>query len=428
MNGIVHSLTVALLCVAAVVRAESQAPFQQSFDLSTFQSQYKEQNLARVDRVIQMINNKEIHYAKAMSLAQSIENAILLDLTIEVHGAKSRFSATDRARAAKKYLSAERYLALERACSGLLESANDEERILALFILTRSLGSSAGKRHMETVLKDGFAALETETGKPDSVEEFFAAAENLAYLGSWDGADVLESVLRTDSSPSFLKCRALNAFAYLGVPLTSFGIADQLLSQDTAVAYTAFKLAESSHTNHIVISAAITQLEMLRASHQSNHTLSDNQSALLLNISLILRRALREKSLSGDALLKAKEAAIYFIKVPDEELHRRVVFLFSEMASDSDLPLIDHMLESPSAHLREGAAMALIYFPHETIKERKDVLITLLDDTSPGVRFSALFVLRKLLREKARNFLPDAEFQIQKARVLEKLKTMDMEK
>ena len=97
MNGIVHSLTVALLCVAAVVRAESQAPFQQSFDLSTFQSQFKEQNLARVDRVIQMINNKEIHYAKAMSLAQSIENAILLDLTIEVHGAKSRFSATDRA-------------------------------------------------------------------------------------------------------------------------------------------------------------------------------------------------------------------------------------------------------------------------------------------------------------------------------------------
>jgi hypothetical protein len=46
----------------------------------------------------------------------------------------------------------------------------------------------------------------------------------------------------------------------------------------------------------------------------------------------------------------------------------------------------------------------------------------LLDDNSGDVRNFALYALRKGLGEKAGNYLSDAEFEIQKAKVLEKYK------
>lgn len=426
MNVIVRYIAVTLFCVASAARADKPLSKQSSLPSLNLQSSNSEvQNLGYVDCVIQMLNTRQIDYSKAMSVAQWIESATQLEFVKEASGANHSIIEADRTRMAKTILSPDRYLALERACSEQLKNENDKIRILAMYILARSLGSSIGRNYMVKVLKEGLAILETENRMPPSLEELFAAAENLAYLGYSDGVEVLESALGSDDSPSFLKRRAMNALARLGVPVTSSSMVEQLMSRDAAVAFTAFNLAEAACTNHVVISSAVSQLEMLRFSHTRKHALSYNQAALLRKLSLILSMAFRDGALTGEALDKAKSSAGYFIKCSDDELQERVVSLIAETASDSDALLIDCMLESRSSRVRSWAVTALFRCSPDTILARKKTLITLLDDGSHETRDAALFVLRKGLGEKAMNQLSEAEFLIQKARIVKKLKRLD---
>ncbi len=89
---------------------------------------------------------------------------------------------------------------------------------------------------------------------------------------------------------------------------------------------------------------------------------------------------------------------------------------------DEDSALIARLLSSDSTRVRSRATLAISQCSPETIRNQRKVLIGLLDDDSGDVRNFALFALRKGLGEKAGNYLSDAEYESQKAKVLENYK------
>ena len=423
MKPLIRCFVVLMLCGASAALADSPARDPKSPDLSSLQNpSVVTQFLDRVDSVVQMLSGKAIDVARAVSVAQQIEARTEFDLVKEADGKTIVFEPATRSRAAKELLSPARYSALENACVHQLQASNEVARILSMRVLAQSLGSSAGKLHMEGVLNKGLKALQGSGELPISPKELFAAAEGLAYLGSSDGVDVLKSVLRSDDSPPFLKRRAIEALAYLGIPVTSGSAADLLLSDDAAVAYTAFDSAGTPSTNHLVISAAITQIQKLQTAYANKQALSHNQAALLAKVALILKLASREGGLSDGELHDVRTAVVFFAGVRDEDIQERVVSLFAGLANDEDSALIARLLSNDSARVRSRAALAISRCSPETIRNQRKALIGLLDDNSGDVRNFALYALRKGLGEKAGNYLSDAEYEIQKAKVLEKYK------
>lgn len=420
MKSIIRCFAVLMLFEASVVLADSPTRDPKSPDLSSLQNpSVVTQFLDRVETVVQMLNGEHIDVARALPVAQQIEARTELALVKEAEGKTRVFNSAARSRAARELLSPARYLALENACVGQLESSNAAVRILSMRVLAQSLGSHKGKRHMEGLLKKGLMALQGDGEMPISPKELFAAAEGLAYLGSSDGVEVLQSVLRSDDSPSSLKRRAIEGLTYLGIPVALDSTADLLLSDDAAVAYTAFDSVETPSTNRIAISAAITQLNKLEDAYASKQALSHNQAALLAKAALILKLASRDGAIPSNELRDVKTTVDYFAGVHDERIQERVVSLFAELANDQDSELIGRLLKSDSTRVRSRAALALSQCSSKTIRSQKDLLIGLLDDDSADVRNFALYALRRGLGEKAGNYLSDAEFRTQKAKVLQ---------
>lgn len=421
MKPIIQYSAVAMLCGAFAALADSPTRDPMLPNLSSLQNPtVVSQFLGRVDAVIEMLNGEDIDVARAMSVAQQIEARTAFDLVKEAEGKTIVFDSADRARAARQLLTPVRYSVLESACVGQLKSTNEVARTLSIRLLAQSLGSSAGKPHMISIINQGMKAIHMSGELPVSPKELFAAAEGLAFLESSGGEDVLNSVLRSDDSPPFLKRRAIDALAYLGHPVTSSSAAALLLSDDAAVAYTAFGSVGTPGTNRAVISAAITQIQKLQAAYASKHTLSHNQAALLTKLALILKLATREAAMPGDERDDVKTTVTYFAGVHDEDIQERVVSLFAELANDKDIDLIARLLASDSARVRSRAALALARCSPKTIRSQKAVLIGLLDDNSADVRNFALYALKKGLGENAGNYLSDAEYKIEKEKVLEK--------
>jgi len=420
MNPIIQYFAVLMLFGASVVLADSPTRDLKSPDLSSLQNpSVVAQFLGHVDTVVQMLNGKDIDVARAMSVAQQIETRTEFNLVKEVEGKTRVFNPAARSRAAKGLLSPTRYSALENVCVGQLNSSNEVVRILSMRVLSQSLGSSAGKPHMESMLDESMKALQGDDEVTISPNELFAIAESLAYLKDTNGVKVLESVLRSDRSPSFLKRRAIKAIDYLGIPFSGKIESDLLLSDDAALAYTAFDSRGSQTTNSAVISAAIRQLQNLEADYVNKQMLSRNQCTLLLQIASIIKNASRKGILSKDQRDGVKKTVNFLADVQDENVQGRIGSLFAELANDQDSDLIGRLLQSDSARVRSRAALALSQCSSKSIRSQKDVLIDLLDDNSADVRNFALYALRKGLGEKAGNYLSDAEFKIQRAKVLE---------
>ena len=421
MKSIIRCFAALMLCGASVVLADSSTRESNSPDLLSLQNpSVVTQFLGRVDAVVRMLNGEEdIDVVRAMSVAQQIEARTELDLVKETEGKTRVFNSAARSNAARELLSPARYLALENACIGQLESSNEVVRILSMRVLAQSLGSHKGKHHMEGLLKKGLKALQGDGEVTISPNELFAIAESLAYLNNHNGVEVLESALRSDGSPSFLKRRAIKALDYLGIPLSGRIESDLLLSDDAAVAYTAFDSIGSQTTNSVVVSAAIRQLQNLKTDYVNKQMLSRNQCTLLVKISTILVIASREGVLSKDQRDGIKTTVNFLADVQDENVQGRIGSLFAELANDEDSELISRLLKSDSTRVRSRAALALSQCSSKTIRSQKEVLIGLLDDSSADVRNFALYAVRRGLGEKAGNYLSDAEFRTQKAKVLE---------
>ena len=101
--------------------------------------------------------------------------------------------------------------------------------------------------------------------------------------------------------------------------------------------------------------------------------------------------------------------------------------LFAEMADDGDSALIARLLLSDSASVRSRAALALARCSPQVIRSQKDVLLGLLDDKSVEVRNFSLYALRIGLGERTGNYLTEAEYKVQSARVRKTYETADFE-
>ena len=426
MKFVIRCLAVLMMFENSVVLAERLTPASKSPALLSLDSpSVVTQFLGRVDIVVQMFNEEDLDVARAMSVAQEIDARAQLELAKEAKGKTTVFNPSARSRAAREFLTPARYLALESACIGQLASSNEDTRILAMHFLAQSLGSYKGKHHMESILNKTMKELQGDGEVTISPNELFAIAENFAYLKNTNGVELLESVLCSDGSPSFLKRRAIKAFDYLGIPLSDRIESDLLLSDDAAVAYTAFDSIGSQTTNRAVISAAIRQLQNLEADYVSKQTLSYNQQILLLDVAVILKLASREGALSKDQRDGIKTTVNFLAGVHDENVQGRIGSLFAELANDEDSELIGRLLKSDSTRVRSRAALALSKCSPRTIHSQKEVLIDLLDDNAAEVRNFALYALRRGLGEKVGNYLSDAEFRIQKAKVIENYRKKD---
>jgi|LSQX01.3.fsa_nt_gb hypothetical protein len=236
-----------------------------------------------------------------------------------------------------------------------------------------------------------------------------------------DVADVLQSVLRSDGSPPFLKRRAITALSHLDIPVALGSVSDLLFADEASVAYSAFDSADGlPSTNRIIISAAVAQLQKLQDAYANKQALSHNQAALLGKVALILKLAYRADDLLGDELHDVRKAVVLLTGANDRVVLERVVSLFAELSNDDDHELIVHLLSSNSARVWSRAALACSRCSPDMILRHKRVLIALLDDDSADVRNFALYALRKGLGEKAGSYLSKPEYEVQKARVLEK--------
>ena len=61
----------------------------------------------------------------------------------------------------------------------------------------------------------------------------------------------------------------------------------------------------------------------------------------------------------------------------------------------------------------------MLFRSKQTIHSQKDVLLSLLDDTSAEVRNFSLYALRKGLGERTGNYLSEKEYEVQRVRVRE---------
>jgi HEAT repeat protein len=412
-------LAALVLCGAFHAVADDTVQVSKSPDLSSLQNpNVVTQFLDRVDTVINMFNGENIDFVRATSIAQQIETRVQFNLVKEVEGKNVTFTPAKKSRAATNILSPVRYSALEDACVIQSKSSNEVARIISMRILSQSLGSAAGKNRMLSMLDTGMNDLMGDNKLSVSSKELFAVAEGLAFLKEPSGVEVLESVLSSRGSPSFLKRRAIKALDYLEIPFSKEMESNLLLSDDAAVAFAAFDLMESQYTNSTVSLAAISQLKRLYDVYHTDGVLAHNQRALLGTVSYVLKNSLRQKSLSTKQRKDTKNMVVLFANSKDKTIQERVAYLFAELAEDEDSELILRLLMSNSVIVRSNAALAISHCSQNIIQEQKEVLITLLDNKSDTVRNFALYALRKGLGEKASNYLSDAEYKSQKARVL----------
>lgn len=412
-------ILVVLLCLlGALVRGSNHAP--KVLGLSDLQNMgIATQLLDNVDAAILLFDDKEVNTERILETVQQIETRTLFSLVSEGGGRTLLFAPETRALAVQQVLSPARYSALEKACIAHLSSTNKAVSILSMRILSQSLGSDAGKPYMRRLLKEEMEKLTRDDEIDVSPDVFFAVAENLAYLKDASGIEVLESALRSGGSSPSLKQRAIQAVNYLGVSVPDRIKSDLLLSDDAMVAYTAFDSIGSAPTNSVVLSSAIRQLQNLEKIYTDTKTLTINQRTLLLEVASVIKNASRQGGLSRGLYGDVKKTIVFLASAQDEDIQARVGSLFAELANDGDGDLIARLLISDSARVRSRAALALARCSKQTIHSQKDVLLSLLDDTSAEVRNFSLYALRKGLGERTGNYLSEKEYEVQRVRVRE---------
>jgi hypothetical protein len=426
MKTIVRYIAVLMFCGSAGVLADTPAEKTVSAEMSSRNtSNIAARLLKDVDAVVQILDGNDVSDADQLKIALAANQIENMTASYFSSGKKwaLRFDLATRSNATKEFLSLERYLALEKACVNKLKPGNENVRILAMHVLSKSLGSSAGKPYMEATLLNALKAIKDKEKMTISYEELFTVSENLAYLGNVEGLEMLKSTLGDDTCPSYLKARGIDALSYLGLTITSINAEHLFLSKDAKLAYKAFDSVDNlSGYKNTVIAAAIAQIQALKTVYTENKALSQNEQLLMMKLSRIIKTASREGTLSHDDLQKAKAVSVFFVGVDDAGIQEKAAALFAELANDDDSDLIARLFTSNSTDMREYASLAIAKCSHEAIHNQRKALIKMLDDSSKGVRNYALYALRKGLGEKTGNTFSEAEFKIQKARVLEKYK------
>lgn len=385
--------------------------------------------LSHVDAVVRFFDENTIDEFKILSVAQGIETKTQVYLMRENGGCRL-FSPAERARAARELLSPERYSMLERACAAQLTSTREDARILAMHILAQSLASDVGKPILKKRLSEAMQILQSDDETEDvgiSTEELFSIAEALAFLNDESGMPMLESALDLDSCPSSLKQRAIKAVAYRGRSLPDAILRNLFLSEDAAVAYRAFQMLGESPTNSVVLFSAIQQLDHFKRGYVEGQKLSNAVELLLLEVTSIIKNAIRQGALPQIQRERIKKTVIFLVSVENVEVQACVGSLFAEMADDGDSALIAQLLLSDSASVRSRAALALARCSPQVIRSQKDVLLGLLDDKSVEVRNFSLYALRIGLGERTGNYLTETEYKVQSARVRKTYETADFE-
>lgn len=423
-----YSTIVVLLIFFLFSFAQGAAVSKQGFESSWADNpEALSRFLNRVDKISTVISDEKIDELKVLSLAWGIESRIKVILMNEI-GVRRSYSPAERARAARQFLTPERYVTLEKFCLAQLISSQEKARILAMHLLTQSLGSEAGKNILRQRFLKGMEILQGDDEAADigiSPEELFALAEALAFLKDSSGIFMLESAFDSDNCPSDFKQRAIKAVAYLECPISDTTLTKLLESKDAAVVYTAFDCLREGRINRVFLSSAIQQLNVFSEGYHKGQKLSSAIKVLLLEVSSVIIEGIRQEYLSQNQIEKVKYTVNYLVSIGDEEVQARVGSIFAELADDGDYALIVCLLKSKSSMVRECAALALAKCSPQNIRKQKEVLLELLDDKSGMVRNFALYALRTGLGEKTGNFLPDKEYEIQKDRVRKAYETIN---
>ena len=365
------------------------------------------------DRLLELFQADVLDAHRIQFIVSRLGSLIQLMAGMETRFAARKVNANTLARVARTQLTDERYQKLELVCLEALGHADWHIRVQAMSILASVLGSEVGKPYMAQRLSASLDALANDGSIDVPPEELFATAESLAYLGDRSGLEVLESVLRSNGSPTGLKRRAIKAFRHLGSPIPEH----LYLSEDAAVAYDAFGCIETPVKDKTILSYAVRQLERLHSIFQENHGLEHNQLALMFRLAIILKLGVRDGLVTGEELHAAKLAARSFAGSSDTMVRERISPFFAEIADDSDLGCITQMLSSPSAKIRAEATLALARCSPQSILSNARRLFELLDDADYWNRNFALYALRKGLGENTGNIVSDPEFKAQKERV-----------
>ena len=123
---------------------------------------------------------------------------------------------------------------------------------------------------------------------------------------------MLESALELDSCPSSLKQRAIKAVAYRGRSLPDAILRNLFLSEDAAVAYRAFQMLGESPTNSVVLFSAIQQLDHFKRGYVEGQKLSNAVELLLLEVTSIIKNAIRQGALPQIQRERLKKNSYFF--------------------------------------------------------------------------------------------------------------------
>lgn len=233
---------------------------------------------------------------------------------------------------------------------------------------------------------------------------------------------MLWSTLASADSPVWWKQRSAEALNISGQYVNDKRLGGLLRSDNPDIAAIAFDPVKNLDTTAHIFSAAFYQFDRLANIYGKAHALTDSQLHLLKQVSSVIFWAVRKKTLSVQQKKEVKAAVLSFVSLTNAPIQEEAVSLLSELADDSDVALITQLTTNESPQVRADAVSSFVHCSKNVIRAHKNILLPMLEDPVPRVRYNALFVLRCSLGEASSNQYTEDEFKKEKERVVKLFK------